>query len=125
MMTPLWQFRVGAILAALAVAFGAFGAHAMREHLTPARMDTWKLASQYLLVHAVALVALGASGRLEGGLAAAGTMLLTVGCVVFSGSLYVLCLTNQGFWGAITPLGGLSFIVGWLIVAFSWSGVAR
>lgn len=120
-MGPVWQVRAGAVLAALAVAAGAFGAHALRETLTPDRLDTWKVAASYQLVHAVALVALGASGRLTTGLGVWGAVLLFSGCLIFSGSLYALCLSGIGKLGAITPLGGLAFISGWVLIAISWS----
>lgn len=120
-MGPVWQVRAGAVLAALAVAAGAFGAHALRETLTPDRLDTWKVAASYQLVHAVALVALGASGRLTTGLGVWGAVLLFAGCLIFSGSLYALCLSGIGKLGAITPLGGLAFISGWVLIAISWS----
>ena len=120
-MGPVWQVRAGAVLAALAVAAGAFGAHALRETLTPDRLDTWKVAASYQLIHAVALVALGASGRLTTGLGVWGAGLLLAGCLIFSGSLYALCLSGIGKLGAITPLGGLAFISGWVLIAVSWS----
>lgn len=120
-MGPVWQVRTGAILAALAVAAGAFGAHALRETLTPDRLDTWKVAANYQLVHAVALVALGASGRLTSGVGAWGATLLVAGCLIFSGSLYALCLSGIGKLGAITPLGGLAFISGWVLIAAAWT----
>lgn len=120
-MSPVWQVRAGAILAALAVAAGAFGAHALRETLTPDRLDTWKVAASYQLVHAVALVALGASGRVTIGLGVWGVTLLVAGCLIFSGSLYALCLSGIGKWGAVTPVGGLAFISGWVLIAVSWS----
>ena len=120
-MGPVWQVRAGAVLAALAVAAGAFGAHALRDTLTPDRLDTWKVAASYQLIHAVALVALGASGRLTTGLGVWGAVLLVAGCLIFSGSLYALCLSGIGKLGAITPLGGLAFISGWVLIAVSWS----
>jgi uncharacterized membrane protein YgdD (TMEM256/DUF423 family) len=105
----------------VAVAAGAFGAHALRDTLTPDRLDTWKVAASYQLIHAVALVALGASGRLTTGLGVWGAVLLVAGCLIFSGSLYALCLSGIGKLGAITPLGGLAFISGWVLIAVSWS----
>jgi uncharacterized membrane protein YgdD (TMEM256/DUF423 family) len=114
--------RVGAVLAAAAVALGAFGAHAMQERLTPERMETWRTAANYHLVHAVALVALGCLGERLTGPASSGAWALLAGIVVFSGSLYVLCLTDRGWLGAITPLGGIAFLVGWVLIAVGpWS----
>lgn len=116
--------RVGAILAALAVAFGAFGAHAMASRLTPERMETWRTAAQYHLVHAVAIVVIGALAPRLGGLGNAAGWSLTAGVLVFSGTLYALCLTGRGWLGAITPIGGVSMIVGWVLLALAASRLA-
>lgn len=116
-MTGLLWIRIGAIVAGLGVAAGAFGAHAMASRLTPERLEVWKTAANYQLLHAVALVAIGAAwshlGRV--GHAAAPTML--AGVVVFSGSLYLLCLTGTRWLGAVTPLGGTAFLVAWTLLA--------
>lgn len=112
-------FRVGAALAALSVAAGAFGAHALAERLSPDRLETWRTASHYLLVHSVAIAALAATVR-GAGQPVWCLWLLVVGCLVFSGSLYALCLTDVRVLGAITPLGGLAFIAGWIALAATW-----
>lgn len=115
-MSPRARIVTGAVLAALAVALGAFGAHALDGRLTAARMDTWDTAARMHLVHAVALVALGAAGGTAFGRGAA---VLTAGTVIFSGTLYLLCLTGVGVLGAITPIGGVLLILGWILVAVS------
>lgn len=109
---------LGAVSAALAVATGAFGAHALDGIATPERIETWRTAAHYHLVHALALVAIGLvlahqDGRL---LRTAGWLFLT-GTVLFAGSLYALVLTGITVLGAITPLGGVAFIAGWLGLA--------
>jgi uncharacterized membrane protein YgdD (TMEM256/DUF423 family) len=108
--------RIGAISAALAVAAGAFGAHGLRSVLTPERLETWKTASHYHLVMSVALVAL-ASLTQRTGASGAGAWLLVAGMTVFSGSLYLLCLTGARWLGAVAPIGGTLLIVGWVWVA--------
>jgi uncharacterized membrane protein YgdD (TMEM256/DUF423 family) len=113
---------IGALLAALAVALGAFGAHALKAMLLAAgRYETYQTAVQYHFYHALGLIALGALGQLfpERRLAVAGWLML-LGCLLFSGSLYVLCFTGATWLGAVTPLGGLAFIGawGWLAYAF-------
>lgn len=113
-MAPRTRIVTGAVLAALAVALGAFGAHALEGHLTPQRMATWDTAARMHLVHAVALVALGAAGDRVSGV---GPALLLAGTVVFSGTLYALCLTGVGVLGAITPIGGVSLVAGWVMIA--------
>lgn len=109
---------IGAVLGALGVAAGAFGAHALRARLEARQLEIWETAARYQLWHALALVlvallvARGAStaGRVAGGAFAAGT-------VIFSGSLYLLVLTGRTWLGAVTPIGGVLLIVGWVALA--------
>lgn len=108
--------RVGATLAALGVAAGAFGAHGLREVLAAKDLETWETAARYLLLHAVGLVAIAAlpQGTRRAGLAAA---LLLAGTLVFSGTLFVLVLADLRWLGAITPIGGVLMIGGWIVLA--------
>ncbi len=101
---------IGAFLAALAVVLGAFGAHLLEEQLTPNRMKAFETAVLYHLVHAVGLILVSRMGPHVRRLAAP---LLLAGIVLFSGSLYVLTMTGLGALGAVTPLGGICFILGW------------
>ena len=109
-------FRVAAAFCLLAVGLGAFGAHALKATLEAnGTREIWNTAVLYHLTHAVALVVLAlhpASLRLASGL-------LTAGIVIFSGSLYILAITNMRWLGAITPVGGLCFLAGWLWLIFS------
>jgi uncharacterized membrane protein YgdD (TMEM256/DUF423 family) len=109
---------MGLIAAALAgatgVGLGAFGAHALRERLDPAAQAVWQTAVLYHLVHACALLALVLFARATGRSVGLPAALFTAGIVLFSGSLYLLALTSWRWLGPITPLGGLSFIAGWL-----------
>lgn len=112
---------LGAVSAALAVALGAFGAHALREHLTPAALAVYETASRYHFYHALALLLTGAvalHAPAAPGLRVAG-WLLVAGTVLFSGSLYLLAVTGVRWLGAITPLGGVAFIVAWLLIAWA------
>jgi uncharacterized membrane protein YgdD (TMEM256/DUF423 family) len=109
-------FRIAAALCFLAVALGAFGAHSLRQTLeTHGMMDVWNKAVLYHFVHAVALLVLALVGTISRGT----WWLLFAGVFMFSGSLYVMALTNLRWLGAITPIGGLCFLVGWawLIIA--------
>lgn len=119
--SPLVTF--GALNAALAVAAGAFGAHGLRERLAPRALEIFETAARYHMIHALAMVLAGVlAGR---GLAGAGVAgwLFQAGIAVFSGSLYALALTDVKVLGAITPLGGLAFLAGWLWLAWSaWRG---
>jgi len=108
---------VGALLGFLGVAAGAFGAHAIRERVTPERLDNWKTAADYQLWHALATIASGLIAvRWASGSAAAAGWCFVAGVVVFSGSLYALALTNRRKLGAVTPIGGVLFLVGWALL---------
>lgn len=105
---------IGALSAAVAVALGAFGAHALKETLDADKLEVWHTAVHYHALHALALIAFGlyrgryASGNLPG-------WAFLVGSVCFSGSLYGLALGGPRFLGPITPLGGVMFLFGWLL----------
>lgn len=116
--------RLGAINGFLAVAFGAFGAHALLARLTATGMvEVYRTAAQYHMTHALALLAVGM--LLERGgetkLLRTSGWLFAVGIVLFSGSLYALSITGTRVLGAITPLGGLCFLAGWALLAVSVS----
>jgi uncharacterized membrane protein YgdD (TMEM256/DUF423 family) len=110
----------GALLGLIGVAAGAFGAHAIRERVTPERRDTWKTAADYELWHALATIASGLIAvRWASGAAAVAGWCFVAGIVLFSGSLYALALTDRRRLGAITPFGGVLLLIGWafLIIA--------
>lgn len=103
-------FRIAAGLCFLAVALGAFGAHALKATLAAnGTVDVWNKAVLYHLAHAVALVAL----TLHGAASRGACYLLVAGVLIFSGSLYFLAFANMRWLGAITPIGGLCFLAGW------------
>ncbi len=111
----------GAFAAFAGVGAGAFGAHALRGTLSEQMLAIWHTAVLYHLVHALALVAVGAilhwlpgSGWLR-----LSAVLLAAGIVIFSGSLYLLALTGQRWLGAVTPGGGLAFLLGWAALAIA------
>lgn len=107
-------FALGAASAFLGVAAGAFGAHALGEMVTADRLATWETAARYQLVHALALLATAwAVERWPGRLARIAGWLFVAGTLLFSGSLYLLVLTDTGWLGAVTPLGGIAFLGGW------------
>lgn len=122
-----WIFA-GAILAALAVGFGAFGAHGIDAilsdkyggdpELLARRMDNWKTAALYQMNHSIGLILVGLVTLARPGkwLNVAGWCFLT-GILLFSGLLYVLVLTDVRILGAIVPIGGVAYIVGWLALA--------
>jgi uncharacterized membrane protein YgdD (TMEM256/DUF423 family) len=106
----------GAVLGAIAVAAGAFGAHGLRSRLSPADLDTFETAARYQMYHALALVAV-ALLQFRGIVARAAGWLFLAGVVLFSGSLYALTLGGLRWMGAITPLGGVALIAGWVFLA--------
>jgi uncharacterized membrane protein YgdD (TMEM256/DUF423 family) len=114
---------LGAVSAAVAVAAGAFGAHALKARLGPEALAVWETGVRYQMYHALALVALGWAAQVSRSraLPAAGWC-FALGTLLFSGSLYLLVLTGVRGLGAVTPVGGLALIAGWLCVAW---GVAR
>lgn len=106
----------GAALAFLGVALGAFGAHGLRARVTPDMLAVWKTAVEYQMYHAFALLVLGLLA-LPGRLSTAAGALFLAGIVLFSGSLYALVLSGVRVLGAITPFGGVCFLIGWVVLA--------
>jgi uncharacterized membrane protein YgdD (TMEM256/DUF423 family) len=113
-MTSTTALRVSALFGFLAVALGAFGAHGLKATLeATGRTANWETAAHYHLVHAAVLLVLA----FREPVARWSFALFTSGILIFSGSLYVLALTNLKWLGAITPLGGLCLLGGWLALA--------
>lgn len=104
---------VGAVLGFLGVAAGAFGAHGLKGMLTADRLEIFETAVRYQMYHSLALVASGILGSSKAGWA------FLLGVVVFSGSLYLLVLTEKRWLGAITPIGGVLLLVGWVFLALA------
>ena len=117
----------GALLAGLAVAAGAFGGHLLKRNLTPDMLAVFETAVRYQMYHALGLLIVGklAAGPAVRWVAWAGWGFV-VGILLFSGSLYLLSLTGTRWYGAITPLGGVAFLMGWGILAWGvWKDVNR
>ncbi|MGY4688261.1 DUF423 domain-containing protein [Salibacterium sp. K-3] len=121
----MWKLFVilGALNAAAAVGFGAFGAHGLEGKLSDRLMDVYQTGVQYHIMHALGLLAIGLVAAYAGGSALivwAG-WLLFAGILIFSGSLYTMAFTGISWLGAITPIGGTAFIAGWiLLIAAVW-----
>jgi uncharacterized membrane protein YgdD (TMEM256/DUF423 family) len=112
---------LASLLAFLAVALGAFGAHALKTRIAPDLLTVWQTAVLYHGWHALALLGVGLlilHFPDRAGLAWAGWLFVT-GIALFSGSLYALALTGVKTFGAVTPLGGIAFLLGWLAVAWT------
>ncbi|HEX6040018.1 DUF423 domain-containing protein [Longimicrobium sp.] len=113
-------WMLGCLFGLMAVAAGAFGAHALRARLGPDLLAVWETAARYQMYHALALLAVAmAAGRWPGGGWNAAGWLFVAGTVVFSGSLYVLALSGVRWLGAITPIGGVCFLAGWVMLALA------
>lgn len=114
------SLALGALFGFFAVVLGAFGAHALRARLSPEMLAVWKTANEYHFYHAIALTLVGLlvrSTKLPGLDAVAGCF--TAGILVFSGSLYLLAVTETRWLGAVTPIGGMLFVVGWAWLAWA------
>lgn len=109
--------QLGALLAFLGVALGAFGAHALGGVLTPDRLETYQTAVRYQMFHALGLLALGALPVRTWRAAP----WLFIGSIVFSGSLYALVWSGMSILGAVAPIGGVLQLVGWAILFFSFN----
>ncbi len=117
---------VGALILALGVAAGAFGAHGLKRVVSPDLLEVWKTAVLYQMVHGLGLLLVAALARaLDPGLAAWAGWLMLGGVLVFSGSLYLLTLSGVRALGAITPVGGVLMIAAWAVLALAaWRAAA-
>ena len=118
-------FLIGSLSGAIAVLLGAFGAHALRDGVPAESLATFETAVRYQMYHAFALiaVAVAASRWPDSALVGVAGWLFVAGTVIFSGSLYLLVVSGARWLGALTPLGGVALIAGWVCLAFAaWRG---
>ncbi len=120
-MVRFW-FSIGCLLAGLAVGAGAFGAHALRQRLPAELLAVFETGVRYQMYHAFGIIAIAlAQDRWTSASLQVPAWLFLFGILLFSGSLYGLCLSGNRSWGAVTPLGGLCFLAGWLwLVCSVW-----
>ena len=116
MSNPKIIIAIAAFLLAIAVAAGAFGAHALKSTLTAERLETWQTAVQYHAWHALGLMLIALLGAQFQIVVTWPASLILAGILVFSGSLYILCLSGASWLGAVTPIGGVAFIAGWILL---------
>ncbi len=110
----------GAIFMALAVLLGAFGAHALKKVLSPDMLVIYKTGVEYQFYHALGLLLIGSIGfHIQSKYLRWSGLFISIGIIIFSGSLYVLTLSGIKALGAITPVGGLSFVAGWIFLAIA------
>ncbi|MEP2770786.1 MAG: DUF423 domain-containing protein [Fulvivirga sp.] len=112
---------IAGILGALGVGLGAFGAHTLKDHLiNNGRLDTYETAVLYHMIHTLALMGTALLLHFRDNVwIRRASIFFTIGIIIFSGSLYMLCFTGVTWLGAITPIGGVFFILGWLSLTFS------
>lgn len=112
---------LGSVNAFLAVGLGAFGAHGLKTRITPDLLDVYQTGVQYHLFHALGLILVGiiAHWLSESNLVLWSGGLILAGIIVFSGSLYVLSISGIRAFGAVTPFGGVAFLAGWILLAYS------
>ncbi|TCP66273.1 DUF423 domain-containing protein [Baia soyae] len=110
---------LGSINMALSIALGAFGAHGLKDKVAEKMIANWNTGAHYHMIHALGMLVVGIllSKVQSSGMLTASGWLMLVGVVLFSGSLYVMAVTGVTKLGAITPIGGLAFIVAWVLVA--------
>ena len=126
-MPPRYTLAAASLLMAAAVALGALGAHALSARLGPDALAIWRTAVTYHAWHALALLAVGVLQRAapaRRGVTLAAT-LFAAGIVLFSGSLYLLALGAPRAWGYVTPVGGVAFVAGWVVLAATLAPGAR
>ena len=111
---------IGAVAGFLGVALGAFGAHGLRERISPDMLAVFETGVRYQMYHTLALLIVALTiPRMGGWLVVTAGWMFTAGIVIFSGSLYALALTGVAMLGAITPIGGLAFLAGWACLALA------
>ena len=110
----------GSVFAALAILFGAFGSHALKEKLTLEQLETYDIATRYLMFHALGIFAIGILGyQIPSEILTWPLLLMIFGILIFSGSLYLISLAGYKKLGMVTPIGGLALIISWLMVAYN------
>ena len=115
-----WWLLIGSIAGLLGVAGGAFGAQALKARISERMLTNFETGTRYLLVHAVALMVVGVLASRPDALPLKGVgVAFTFGMIVFTGSLWLMALTNTRWLGAITPIGGTSLIVGWSLLVIA------
>jgi uncharacterized membrane protein YgdD (TMEM256/DUF423 family) len=119
-MTSQFIVFLGSFFGFLSVALGAFGAHGLKDKLSPEMLVIFHTATQYMTTHALGLIAVGILSKLYDQPLSVAAYSFILGILVFSGSLYALSLTEVRVLGAITPIGGLLFLVGWFSLAWTF-----
>jgi uncharacterized membrane protein YgdD (TMEM256/DUF423 family) len=120
LMTPQFTIFLGSFFGFLSVALGAFGAHGLKDKLSPDMLVIYHTATQYMTTHALALIAVGVLAKVFNQSLSIASLSFLGGILIFSGSLYALSFTEIKILGAITPIGGVLFLVGWISLAWNF-----
>ena len=111
---------IGALLSALGIALGAFGSHSLKTKLNPEELVIYDIATRYLMYHALGIISLGILAfNVPESVVEVPVILMLIGIVLFSGSLYLISIKGYTKLGVITPLGGTAFIVSWVLLAIN------
>ena len=111
---------IGALLSALGIALGAFGSHSLKTKLNPDELVVYDIATRYLMYHAIGIISLGILAfNVPESVVEVPVILMLIGIVLFSGSLYLISIKGYTKLGVITPLGGTAFIVSWVLLAIN------
>ena len=111
---------IGSFMAGLSVLIGAFGAHGLKSKLTPMDLEIFETGVKYQMYHSLGLILIGIIGfHFKNDILTTPVFLLFSGTIIFSGSLYILVLTNLRWFGAITPIGGICLALGWMLLSFN------
>ena len=111
---------IGALLSALGIALGAFGSHSLKTKLNPEELVIYDIATRYLMYHAIGIISLGILAfNVPESVVEVPVILMLIGIVLFSGSLYLISIKGYTKLGVITPLGGTAFIVSWVLLAIN------
>ena len=111
---------IGALLSALGIALGAFGSHSLKTKLNPDELVIYDIATRYLMYHAIGMISLGILAyNVPESILKVPAILMLIGIVLFSGSLYLISIKGFTKLGIITPLGGTAFIVSWVLLAIN------
>lgn len=117
----MWALKIAAVSGFLSVALGAFGAHALKAKLSSDMLSVYNTAVEYQMFHTVALLVVGLLLRdMQSSLLNASAIAFTVGIILFSGSLYILAISGVKILGAITPIGGVAFLIAWALLFISF-----
>jgi len=125
-MTARLLFTLGSLLGFIGVALGAFGVHGLKGKLAPEMLQVFEVGVRYQMYHALGLIAVAwLLTHTHQSLAVAAGWFMLIGILIFSGSLYTLALSGVKTWGAVTPLGGLLLMAGWIMLALAgWRGLS-